>query len=107
MDKCPKCERTIDNKTVYAAYGKDVCRLCDMLGEEALPAATPSAWPVLSDALAVHPKQLEQVRERNKRHGLGHIEYLPDGRPVLKDRGMRRDLMRLEKVHDKHGGYGD
>lgn len=71
-----------------------------------LLAQTSSCWPMKSDALAVHPKQIEQVRARNKKHGL-NIEYAPDGRPILQDRGMRRDLMKIEGVHDNNGGYGD
>ncbi len=68
---------------------------------------SPACWPMLSDALAVHPKQIPAVMERNKQHGL-HVEYNPtDGRPVLMDRGMRRDLMKLEAIHDNNGGYGD
>lgn len=67
-----------------------------------------TAWSngIESDALAVHPSQIKEAMARNKRHGL-HVEYLPDGRPKLTDRGQRRDLMRLEQVHDRNGGYGD
>lgn len=67
------------------------------------------AWhrPVESDALAVHPKQIPAVMERNARHGL-HIDYNPeDGRPILRDRAQRRQLMKLDKAHDNNGGYGD
>ncbi len=60
-----------------------------------------------SDALAVHPSQIPEVMARNKRHGLS-IEYNEsDGRPILKDRGQRRDLLKIEGVHDNDGGYGD
>ncbi len=63
--------------------------------------------PIQSDALAVHPRQIPEVMERNRRHGL-HIEYNPeDGRPILADRGQRRDLMRIEGCHDNDGCYGD
>ncbi len=71
-----------------------------------LRAQTSTCWPMKSDALAVHPKQIKAVRERNKKHGL-HIEYARDGRPILQDRGQRRDLMKIEGVHDRNGGYGD
>ena len=68
---------------------------------------SPSGWPMLSDALAVHPKQIQEVMDRNARHGL-HVEYnTEDGRALLADRGQRRDLMRLEGFHDNEGGYGD
>jgi hypothetical protein len=62
--------------------------------------------PIASDALAVHPDQIPEVMERNRRHGL-HVEYDGEGRPLLVDRKQRRDLMHLEGVHDKDGGYGD
>lgn len=63
--------------------------------------------PIQSDALAVHPSQITEAVERNRRHGL-HIDYNPvDGRPILKDRDQRRRLMKIERVHDNSGGYGD
>lgn len=107
MEKCPKCERPIDGVNVFQAFESDLCRLCSMMGEEAMPAQTTGAWPIASEAMAVHPDQIHDVLKRNKKHGLGNIEYDRTGRPILKDRGMRRDLMKLECVHDKHGGYGD
>lgn len=67
-----------------------------------------ASWnePILSDALAVHPNQIDEVRARNARHGL-NVEYLPDGRPVLRDRATRRRLLRIEEVRDRSGGYSD
>lgn len=65
-----------------------------------------SAWPMYSDAMGVHPKQIEEARARNRAHGI-QIDYLPDGRAILTDRGSRRDLMRIEGYHDNNGGYGD
>jgi hypothetical protein len=68
---------------------------------------SPGAWPMLSDALAVHPSQIAEVMERNHRHGL-YIEYnAEDGRPILMDRGQRRDLLKVEHLKDNEGGYGD
>ena len=61
-----------------------------------------------SDAMAVHPSQIEAIMARNKKHGVQGVSYDPaDGRAILADRGARRDLMRLEGVHDNEGGYGD
>ena len=71
-----------------------------------LPAQTPTCWPMVSEALAVHPKQVEQARIRNRRHGVA-VDYLPDGRAILPDRGARRDLLRIEGFRDNNGGYGD
>ncbi len=68
--------------------------------------ATPSCWPMVSEALAVHPDQVEAARARAKRHGVS-VEYMADGRAVLPDRNERRRLLRLEGFHDRQGGYGD
>ncbi len=68
---------------------------------------TTVCWPQKSDAMACHPSQIPAIMARNKKHGL-HVEYnAADGRPILKDRGQRRDLMKLEGFHDNSGGYGD
>jgi hypothetical protein len=67
---------------------------------------TTTCWPMVSDALAVHPKQVEQARERAKRHGIS-VEYRDNGQCVIPDRAERRRLLRLEGFHDRSGGYGD
>lgn len=74
--------------------------------DECLAAHTSKCWPMLSEAMAVHPDQIEEARARNRRHGV-NVDYTKDGRAILNDRGQRRDLMKLEGFHDKHGGYGD
>ena len=73
----------------------------------------PWSKPIQSDALAVHPKQIKAVMDRNARHGL-HIDYNgEDGRPILKDRDQRKRLIQVEREHaipklvDHDGGYGD
>jgi hypothetical protein len=68
---------------------------------------TPSCWPMESEALAIHPSQIKEATERNKRNGITGVSYAPDGTAILADRGARRDLMRLEGLHDRNGGYGD
>ncbi len=76
------------------------------LGVPAIGGNSSSGWPMVSEALAVNPKQIKKVMERNRKHNL-HINYDIEGRPVLQDRGQRRDLMRIEGAHDQDGGYGD
>ncbi len=66
-----------------------------------------SCWPMKSDGMACHPEQIPEMMERNKRHGVAGVSYDRDGTAILADRGARRDLMALEGVHDKQGGYGD
>ncbi len=68
---------------------------------------TPVCWPQKSLALSCHPRQVKAITERNKRHGISGVEYLPDGTCVVADRGARKALMALEGLHDNEGGYGD
>jgi hypothetical protein len=76
------------------------------LGVPMLAGNTSSCWPMKSDAMAVHPKDIQKAMERNRKHGV-YVEYDPeDGRAILPDQGAKRELMKIEKVHDKNGGYG-
>jgi hypothetical protein len=75
-------------------------------GDEVLVDST-SAWrDFKSEALAVHPDQVPAANERSKRHNLG-VVYDKHGFARIPDRAARKRLMRLEGVHDNHGGYGD
>lgn len=62
--------------------------------------------PILSDALAVHPKQVEEARRDALAKGVP-TEFLPDGRPVLRSRAHRKAYLRAYRFHDRNGGYGD
>lgn len=63
-------------------------------------------WPLVSDALGVHPDQVDEANLRNKKAGVA-VEYNRKGQAVIPTRGERRKLLRLEQFHDKDGGYGD
>jgi hypothetical protein len=65
-----------------------------------------SGWPILSDALGVHPKQREEHERLAREKGVP-TETLPDGRVVLTDRAHRKRYLRAFGFHDKSGGYGD
>lgn len=68
-------------------------------GGVALGAGTGSGWPMLGEALAVHPKQVEQANERAKRHGI-NVTYCPKtGRVHIPDNGAYRKLLKLEGKH--------
>jgi hypothetical protein len=62
--------------------------------------------PLLSDSLAVHPSQIKEAMERNRRHNV-HIEYNPeDGRPILNGVADKRELLKIEGAHDNDECYG-
>lgn len=66
----------------------------------------PACWPATSWALSVHPKQVKEANARAKRHGIA-VRYDATGKCHLSGKGARRDLMRLEGMHDNEGCYGD
>lgn len=67
--------------------------------------AIDGAHPLKSDALAVHPKQIAAVKERNRKRGL-NIDYDRHGRPVFTDAGQRRKLMKIEGVRQQNSYFG-
>jgi hypothetical protein len=71
-----------------------------------LASATPGAWPMRSEALAVHPDEVQMANERNHKAGLA-TTYDSDGIAIIPTREERRKLLRAEGLHDKHAGYGD
>lgn len=66
----------------------------------------PWTQPIESTAMQVHPRQVKAVLERNARHGV-NIEYRENGKPVLRSRQDRNNLMRIERMRDHDAGYGD
>lgn len=76
------------------------------LGVPMLGNNTPACWPMVSEALAVHPDQAREANERNARHGVA-ARYDGEGMCHIPDRSDRAKLLKLEGFHDNHGGYGD
>jgi hypothetical protein len=99
-------------KTRYYIDGVQVSReeFDQALPDQPLEAAPgghlPSCWPQVMESLGVHPSQVAQANERNRKAGV-NVTYDRDGNAVVPDRNERRKLIRLERCHDKDGGYGD
>jgi hypothetical protein len=62
--------------------------------------------PKLSDALAVHPDQVQEATEHAKRHGVP-TEFTQDGRPIIRSRRHQKELIKVYGYRNKDGGYGD
>lgn len=62
--------------------------------------------PIISDALAVHPKQVEEAIADAKAKGVP-TDFQPDGRPILTSRSHRKAYNKAYGFHDRQGGYGD
>jgi hypothetical protein len=78
----------------------------DLLAEHGGPKASPAAWPLHSEALAVHPTQIEEARAHSRSLGVP-LEFDPIGCPIFVSRRHRRDYCRAIGVRDRDGGYGD
>ena len=62
--------------------------------------------PIVSYALAVHPKQVKEAREDAVKKGVP-TDYLDDGRPVFRSRKHRKDYFRAYGFYDRDAGIGD
>jgi len=63
-------------------------------------------WPMYSDALAVHPSLRVQAEKDAAAKGCP-TEFLPDGRPVFRDRNHRKQFLQTYGYFDRNAGYGD
>lgn len=63
-------------------------------------------YPMVTEALGVHPEQVAEANARNKAHGV-NVTYDEDGRGHIPDAAERKKLLRLEKVHGNNSYYGD
>ena len=69
------------------------------------PGGTPLVgYPMLSDALAVHPHQVEEARDSAKAKGVP-TEFRPDGRPVITSQKHLRDYCRAYGFHQNNCAY--
>lgn len=67
---------------------------------------TQAAWPILSDAVGIHPDQVDEAREECKRLGVP-TDFKDDGRVVFTSRAHRKEYLRAHGYYDRNGGYGD
>lgn len=94
---CPDCGGTIHRT------GK--CLLCEMFAASAAPGGdAPAGWPMLSDGMGVHPKQIPAAIAEDKRRGV-KVEYSEDGRAKYDNQAHRNQHLKAFGKHDNNGGY--
>lgn len=64
------------------------------------------AYPILSDAMGVHPDQVPAAREHARAHGVP-TDFTPDGRPVIRSRKHRKQYGESRGFVDRNGCCGD
>ncbi len=62
--------------------------------------------PLVSDALAVHPRQIAEARADAAKKGVP-TDFMPDGRPILRTRQHRAAYLKAYGFFDRSAGYGD
>lgn len=63
--------------------------------------------PLLSDAMAVHPKQVDEAEADAKKKGVPTEFEREFGRPIFTSRAHRKAYIAAYSIHDRNGGYGD
>lgn len=61
-----------------------------------------ASWPVLSDALAVHPDQIPEAAAHAKARGV-NIDFAPDGRAILTSAAHQKQAAKLYGYRPKRG----
>lgn len=97
--------------THYILFGEEVTRA---EYEEYFPPATRPGTaaclirsrPHFSDGMSVHPEQIAEAMETDRKLGVP-TEYSKDGRPLYLTREHQRRHLRAHGMFNKDGGYGD
>lgn len=63
-------------------------------------------YPKKSLALSVHPEQVAEARERNRKHGID-AGYDADGTCTVNSREAQKKLVKVSGFFNKDAGYGD
>lgn len=68
--------------------------------------AAPGTWPLWSDAMGVHPSQIEEQREQDRKVGVS-AEYDGMGRVKFISQAHRKSYCEAHGYFDQDAGYGD
>lgn len=63
-------------------------------------------WPMESYAAGVHPKQVSEMREIDRKNGVP-TEYTEDGDPVFRGPNHRKKYCEAHGLFDRNAGYSD
>ena len=63
-------------------------------------------WPMASYAAGVNPKQIPEMREFDKEHGVP-TDYTSEGDPIMKSPAHRRKYCEAHGLFDRNAGLND
>lgn len=110
---CDNCGHTAERQMPASkSKARIVCTECrkrmrrDFPAEQGRVRDTKTSWPMESDAAGVHPAQIAEAMEHDRRHGVP-TEYTPDGNPLYTSRDHRARHCRANGLYDRNAGYAD
>lgn len=65
-----------------------------------------STWPMPSLAAAVHPDQVPEAMEHDRKHGIP-TQYTDHGEPIFTGPQHRKRYCEVHGLYDRNGGYSD
>lgn len=76
------------------------------LTEVKAPLRKGRGWPLVCEALGVHPSQVQEATELAKTKGVP-TDFRPTGEPVFTSRSHYRDYCLAHNYYMRNAGYGD
>lgn len=98
MSYADKCRRERDGKLMHD--GVELTR--DVAADHAASLPTSAGWPLWSDAAAVHPDLVPQVKTDLYSKGVS-VDFDRNGRPKFDNAAHRRAALRAMGMHDRRG----
>lgn len=82
------------------------CWFCDAANLAAQQTPDPSGWPMVSDALAVDPRDAGEAQADAAKRGVP-TEFNREGQPIFTSSGHKAAYCRAMGAVDRNGGYRD
>jgi hypothetical protein len=98
MTYAEKCRREKDGRLMND--GMELTR--DVAADHAMSPSTSAGWPMYSDAAAVHPDIVPQVKSDLYSKGVS-VDFDRNGRPKFDNAAHRRAALRAMGMHDRRG----
>lgn len=96
----------IDDKEVSEKEWKKTCRGMNLGNVATTMMQTSKSWPKKSDALGVHPKQIDEAQAMSIKLGVPTEFDRETGQAIMRDNAHQRDFLKAHGYHNRDGGYG-
>lgn len=77
----------------------------DLLDGEVVGTLHPKGWPMASEAMEVHPSQVELAKKLDKKRGAPPTEYNRLGQPIFTSERHKRAFIKVHGCHDNNAYF--